>query len=170
MKVKDALQRIGFTISKQNKPNSTDAEAFNKILWFMNQSIEHNPNKNILFAKLYLYQYRTLYQIYGDEKIVQTKLHTILDLPIDYHYKQVQDTVNTYELRKYLDDKGIKSTHFECLDFESRKKIQEEIKENAKKIDIEEFCQQVESYDYQTTVDAMNALITLALKTYTDKS
>jgi len=51
MKVKDALQRLGFTISKQNKPNATDAEAFNKLLWFVNESIETNPNKNICFAK-----------------------------------------------------------------------------------------------------------------------
>lgn len=169
MKTKDALKRLSFTILNQNKPNSQDAEAFNKILWFVNNSIEHNPNKNILFAKLYLYQYRTLYQIYGNDEVVQSKLHNILDLPIDYHYKQIQDTVNTYELRKYLDENGVRSTHLDYLDKHTRETIEKETNENIKKLDPNKFCKDSEGYDYESIVDAMNALITLALKTYTDK-
>ena len=31
MKLTDAFKRLRFTISNQNKPNQTDAEAFNEI-------------------------------------------------------------------------------------------------------------------------------------------
>ena len=31
MKLKDAFKRLSFTLSKQNKPNQTDIDAFNEI-------------------------------------------------------------------------------------------------------------------------------------------
>jgi hypothetical protein len=168
MKVKEALQRLGFTISKQNKPNATDAEAFNKILWFVNTSIEDNPKKNMLFAKLYLYTYRVMYQLYGNDEVVQSKLHTILSQPIGFHYSNVKDTVNTYELRNYLDGKGIRSTYLEFLSKPERDIIEEQTKKNIENSDQKEILEMIEFYNDEDIVLAMNALITLALKTYTN--
>lgn len=168
MKIKEALQRIGFTISKQNKPNATDAEAFNKLLWFVNESIEHNPNKNILFAKLYLYNYRLMYQIYGNDEAVQNRLHRLLELPIDFYYNNVKDTINTFELRDYLNGKGIKSTHLEYLDKPERELIESEAQANIKTLDRKEFIEVADGYDLETIKTNMNALITLALKSYTN--
>jgi hypothetical protein len=168
MKIKEALQRLGFTISKQNKPNATDAEAFNKILWFVNESIEHNPNRNILFAKLYLYTYRVMYQLYGNDEVVQNRLHTILSQPIDFHYSNVKDTINTFELRDYLNNNGIRSTFGDYLSKPERELIEEETQKNIAKAEQDEILQMVEYYNDEEIRLAMNSLITLALKTYTN--
>ena len=139
MKVKDALQRLGFTISKQNKPNATDAEAFNKLLWFVNESIETNPNKNICFAKLYIYNLIHYIKYYQSLDVAQQKLHQVLDLNIDSLYVDLMNELNNTELSE-LCKKGV-------LDFPLLKRG-------------------LETYDIETTKANTNAMITLALKSF----
>ena len=139
MKVKEALQRIGFTISKQNKPNGTDAEAFNKLLWFVNESIEQNPNKNICFAKLYIYNLMHYIKYYQSMDIAQQKLHEVLDLNIESLYTELMNEMNNTELSE-LCKQGI-----------SDKKI---------------LKRGIETFDLETTKSNTNAMITLALKSF----
>jgi hypothetical protein len=139
MKVKDALQRLGFTISKQNKPNETDAEAFNKLLWFVNESIEQNPNRNICFAKLYIYNLMHYVKYYQSIDIAQEKLHQVLDLDIESLYTELMNELNNTELSE-LCKQGI-----------TDKKI---------------LKRGIETFDLETTKANINAMITLALKSF----
>jgi len=50
MKLKDAISRVRFTISKSNKPNNTDVEAFNMILEHF-QSTQEKTIKDNLISK-----------------------------------------------------------------------------------------------------------------------
>lgn len=139
MKTKEALSRLAFTIQKQNKPNATDVEAFNKLLWFVNESIETNPNKNICFAKLYIYNLIHYVKFYQSIDIAQQKLHQVLDLDIDSLYIDLMNELNNTELSE-LCKKGV-------LDFPLLK-------------------QGIETFDIETTKQNTNAMITLALKSY----
>jgi hypothetical protein len=139
MKVKEALSRLAFTIQKQNKPNATDVEAFNKILWFVNESIEQNPNRNICFAKLYIYNLIHYVKYYQSIDIAQQKLHQVLDLDIESLYSDLMQELNNTELSE-LCKKGV-------LDFPLLK-------------------QGIETFDLETTKQNTNAMITLALKSY----
>ena len=139
MKVKEALQRLGFTISKQNKPNETDAEAFNKILWFVNESIEQNPNRNICFAKLYIYNLIHYIKYYQSIDIAQEKLHQVLDLDIDSLYVDLMKELNNTEL----------------WDLIKSGQTDKQILKNG-----------IETFDLQTTKNNTNAMITLALKSF----
>lgn len=139
MKTKEALSRLAFTIQKQNKPNATDVEAFNKLLWFVNESIETNPNKNICFAKLYIYNLIHYVKFYHSIDIAQQKLHQVLDLDIDSLYIDLMNELNNTELSE-LCKKGV-------LDFPLLK-------------------QGIETFDIETTKQNTNAMITLALKSY----
>jgi hypothetical protein len=139
MKVKEALSRLAFTIQKQNKPNATDVEAFNKILWFVNESIEMNPNRNICFAKLYIYNLIHYLKYYQSIDIAQQKLHQVLDLDIESLYSDLMHELNNTELSE-LCKKGV-------LDFPLLK-------------------QGIETFDLETTKQNTNAMITLALKSY----
>jgi hypothetical protein len=139
MKVKEALKRLGFTISKQNKPNETDAEAFNKLLWFVNESIEQNPNRNICFAKLYIYNLMHYVKYYQSMDIAQQKLHEVLDLNIESLYTELMNELNNTELSE-LCKQGI-----------SDKKI---------------LKRGIETFDLESTKANTNAMITLALKTF----
>jgi hypothetical protein len=139
MKVKESLQRLGFTISKQNKPNETDAEAFNKLLWFVNESIEQNPNRNICFAKLYIYNLMHYVKYYQSIDIAQVKLNQVLDLDIESLYIELMNELNNTELSE-LCNQGV--------------------------IDKQILKRGIETFDLETTKANTNAMITLALKTF----
>ena len=55
MKLKQAFERLKFTISKQNKPNEKDIEAFNKLAEYFDKQNKDVIQENLLFAKLYAY-------------------------------------------------------------------------------------------------------------------
>lgn len=139
MKVKEALQRLGFTISKQNKPNETDAEAFNKLLWFVNESIEQNPNRNICFAKLYIYNLIHYIKYYQSIDVAQEKLHQVLGLDIDSLYVDLMNELNNTEL----------------WDLIKSGQTEKQILKRG-----------IETFDLQTTKNNTNAMITLALKSF----
>lgn len=139
MKVKYALQRLGFTISKQNKPNATDAEAFNKILWFVNESIEQNPNRNICFAKLYIWFLLHNIKAYQCIDLAQKRVHDVLDLDIEHLYTQLQQELNHVDL---VDLVKVSIGDYEILKSHTQ------------------------AFDLQTVKDNTNAMITLALKSY----
>ena len=139
MKVKEALSRIQYTIKNQNKPNATDAEAFNKIAWFVSESIENNPNKNICFAKLYIWFLFHNIKAYQSIDMAQKRVHDVLDMPIDLLYTMLQDELNNTELCD-LTKKGV-------MDYEILKHASQ-------------------SFDLETVQQNTNAMITLALKSY----
>jgi hypothetical protein len=139
MKVKEALSRLAFTMQKQNKPNSTDIEAFNKLLWFVNESIEQNPNKNICFAKLYIFNLIHYIKYYQSIDLAQQKLHEVLDLDIESIYIDLMNELNNTELWDL-------------------------IKQGETKVDL--LKRGIETFDLPTTKQNTNAMITLALKTF----
>jgi hypothetical protein len=139
MKVKEALNRLAFTIQKQNKPNQVDADAFNKLLWFVNESIEQNPNKNICFAKLYIWHLWHNIKNYQSLDLSQTQLHKILDLDIDSLYEELMKELNNTELWDLI-KKG--------------------------QTDVEVLKRGHETFDLETTKQNTNAMITLALKSF----
>jgi hypothetical protein len=139
MKVKEALNRLAFTIQKQNKPNQVDADAFNKLLWFVNESIEQNPNKNICFAKLYIWHLWHNIKNYQSLDLAQTQLHKILDLDIDSLYEELMKELNNTELWDLI-KKG--------------------------QTDVEFLKRGHETFDLETTKQNTNAMITLALKSF----
>ena len=139
MKVKEALNRLAFTIQKQNKPNQVDADAFNKLLWFVNESIEQNPNKNICFAKLYIYNLMHYVKYYQSIDIAQEKLHQVLDLDIESLYTELMNELNNTELSE-LCKNGV--TDYSVLK------------------------RGIETFDLDTTKQNTNAMITLALKSF----
>jgi hypothetical protein len=139
MTTKEALKRLSFTIQNQNKPNATDAEAFNKILWFVNESIEHNPNKNICFAKLYLWFFLHNLKSYQCIDVAQKRVHDVLDLEIEALYKMVEIELN----------------HTELVEL---------VKVGFANVEVIKSHQQ--NFDLETVKQNTNAMITLALKSY----
>jgi hypothetical protein len=139
MKTKEALSRLAFTIQKQNKPNSTDIEAFNKLLWFVNESIETNPNKNICFAKLYIFNLIHYIKYYQSIDLAQQKLNEVLDLNIESLYIDLMNELNNTELWDL-------------------------IKQGETKVDL--LKRGIDTFDLPTTKQNTNAMITLALKTF----
>lgn len=112
MKLKEAIQRLSFTVSKQNKPNATDAEALNKILEYLNNSIKKEVNENEMFAKLYVYLLLNEVVFYsGDVDMSQRKINDVLKIPLIDMYENFRMSFNSIALNNFLHENGLSEKH-----------------------------------------------------------
>lgn len=112
MKLKEAIQRLSFTVSKQNKPNPTDAEALNKILQYVNGTIKKEINENELFAKLYVYLLLNEVIFYkGDVDLGQKKINEVLQIPLIDMYENFRMSFNSIALNNFLHENGLSEKH-----------------------------------------------------------
>ena len=105
MKLKEAFNRLRYTISKQNKPNQTDADAFNEISKYFELHQKDIIQDNLLFAKLYAFTLSELLNYYTDVDFANKELNLILSEPICLDKLQLR--LKTMELRNYFNRKGI---------------------------------------------------------------
>jgi len=112
MKLKEAIQRLSFTVSKQNKPNATDAEALNKILDYLNNSIKKEINENEMFAKVYVYLLFNEVMFYkGDVDMSQAKINDVLKQPLIDLYENFRMSFNAIALNNFLHENGLSEKH-----------------------------------------------------------
>lgn len=112
MKLKDAIKRLMFTVSKQNKPNETDAEALNNVLEYINKSVKKEVNENELFAKLYIYSLINETVFYkGDIDTAQRKINEILSKSLESLYETHRINFNAIALNNFLHENGLSEKH-----------------------------------------------------------
>jgi len=165
MKLSDSIKRLGFTISKQNKPNSTDADALNSIIEFINNVNKTEVQENKLFAKLYIMNFITQMRIVRDFDLAQSNVNKILKMPIDGLYNEFRKEANVLEIKNYFESKGLKDTWSLSNDFN----LKENFKHNTdicNKIDSKEFLEVCDLWSEENIYNNLNATITLALNTY----
>jgi hypothetical protein len=104
MKLKDAIKRIGFTISKSNKPNQTDAEAYNALMQHLQKSESEVIQNNLLFAKLYALVLEIFVTNYNDVDFSNKQLNKILAEPMDLRIEFLLLKLKHSELIKVVKD------------------------------------------------------------------
>ena len=104
MKLKEAIKRLGFTISKGNKPNQTDAEAYNEIIKHLQQSEAKTIQENLLFAKLYTYLLGKLTPHYKSVDEANKHLNKLLYQSMDVLIDTLLMEVKAMELKQILPD------------------------------------------------------------------
>jgi hypothetical protein len=165
MKLQEAIKRLGFTISKQNKPNSTDADALNSIIDFVNNVNKSEVQENRLFAKLYIMNFITQMRIVRDFDLAQSNVNKILKMPLDGLYNEFRKEANVLEIKNYFESKGLKDTWSMMSNFD----LKENFKANAElcqKLDAKEFLEVTDLWSEENIYNNLNATITLALNTY----
>lgn len=165
MKIQDSIKRLGFTISKQNKPNSTDADALNSIIDFINNVNKSEVQENKLFAKLYIMNFITQMRIVRDFDLAQSNVNKILKMPLEGLYNEFRKEANVLEIKNYFESKGLKDTWSLSNDFN----LKENFKHNSEvcqKIDAKEFLEVCDLWSEENIYNNLNATITLALNTY----
>lgn len=121
MILKDAINRLGFTISKSNRPNEKDIEAYNCILEVLEQSQQKTIQENLLFAKLYAYNLQEFSRYYKCVDVANEKLNELLAENIDFRIEFLTNQIRQTELCKVITD-----DFFSIL---SPKKAREKLKE-----------------------------------------
>ena len=164
MKLKDAIQRIQwrFSTAKQFTPNQNDADAFNLILSYINNSVKKEVNENELFAKLYvkiLTDYLTC--LANDVDASQKAINQTLQKPLIELYKDFQNKYNGYAFNDFLMSNGV--------DFNKHplqyNEIEETInKEATKHKDWEAYAKGI--IDQEEAEMQLNWIITLTLNNY----
>ena len=104
MKLREAINRLGFTISKSNRPNEKDIEAYNCILEVLEQSQAKTIQENLLFAKLYAYNLQEFTRHYKCVQIATEKLNELLAENIDYRIEFLTAQIKQTELSKVITD------------------------------------------------------------------
>jgi hypothetical protein len=104
MKLKEAVSRLGFTISKSNRPNEKDIEAFNCILEVLEQTQTKTIQDNLLFAKLYAYNLQEFTRHYKCVNLATEKLNELLAENIDYRIEFLTAQIKQTELCKVITD------------------------------------------------------------------
>lgn len=107
MKLKQAFDRLKFTISNQNKPNATDIEAFNKLAEYFELNQKDVIQDNLLFAKLYAFVLSEFTNHYTELDRANKEINKILSEPIDLRIEYLLIKAKEMELRNYFKRKRI---------------------------------------------------------------
>lgn len=161
MKLKEAIKRLMFTISKQNKPNSTDADALNKVLEYINGTVKKEVNENEMFAKLYVYLLLNEVVFYnGDVDFGQKKINEVLSFPLIELYEKFRMSYNAIAMNNFLIENGLSEKHPLLYSEEEENKN----KELTKHKDWELFAKGV--LENEENEMQLNWLITLTLNKF----
>jgi len=99
----EATKRLKYTISKGNKPNQTDIEAFNEILSAYSKSESENINNNMAFCKLLaLLMIEKVRKFENIDEAVKA-IGISLMLPLQVHVSDLQNILNAAQLRLYME-------------------------------------------------------------------
>lgn len=104
MKLSESIKRIRFTISKGNKPNETDIEAFNNICVHLQKSQEKTIQDNLLFAKLYTYVLQKMTENYNDVNFANKRLNALLSEPMDIRIEMLLVQLKFTEVHQNFSD------------------------------------------------------------------
>jgi len=110
-----AIERLAFTISKQNKPNQTDLDALKIIAEFVENSKKQEVTRNYLFAKLYVNTFlnETLFlkdSLNNGYVNSQKIISRILKLSLKDNIKYCMDKLNEHEFWLFCESIGFKNS------------------------------------------------------------
>lgn len=141
MKIKEAINRLGYTISKQNKPNANDADALNSIIEFVNLSNKQVVKENELLAKMYCFVLKDFLFYYKNVNFASKQINKdILSKPLQYHLECLKINLETNELTNFFKDNN--------------------------DIKIDAFFESAETWDMENVIANFEFNFNLALNTY----
>lgn len=119
MKIKEAINRLGYTISKQNKPNTTDADALNSIIEFINLSNKEVVKENELLSKMYCFVLKEFLFYYKNVNFAAKQINKdIFSMPLEYHLECLKINLDTNERTSFLESEN-------CLNIDAFKESNE---------------------------------------------
>lgn len=103
MNLIESTKRLKYTISKGNKPNQRDIEAFNEILSAYSKSESENINNNMAFCKLLALLMIEKVRKFDNVDEAIKAIGISLMLPLQVHVTNLQSVLNITQLRLYME-------------------------------------------------------------------
>lgn len=142
--LKDAFNRLAFTIKKQNRPNQEDVEALNVISKNFKLIEQNTVTENLQFAKLYTFLLCEFTNYYGNVDFANKQLNKELTIPLSVHIEKLKLILKNTKTAQFFQDNEIKDSFLE-------NKSAEELKEIAKR--YPKICNAKEFFEYFTYWD-----------------
>lgn len=178
-----AINRLSYTTANSNKCNSTDVDALNFIIDFVNTTNEKAFNENQLYAKLYADALIENFRYYNYIEIANKKLNKKLEESLQTKIEGLAFELQVDYLTSYFERKGVKdewaSIIFRkdiiCLKtlknhFEQNKEnillVNSENKEIYSKIDFNEFLEVYNFWTYEKVFDLFKTNATLSFNKF----
>jgi hypothetical protein len=162
-----AIKRLSFTISNQNKPNNEDVLALNSIIDFVNLSSEKTIQENKLFAKMFCFVLKEFLIHYKDIDFASKQINKdILSMPLNYHLTILLEQLKTNELSMYFNSLNLKPT---WKVGQTLKEIEQNINDNKeifKTTNPNEFLEVLDTWDMESVISNFNLNFNIALNTY----
>ena len=161
MTIAQSINRLSYTIKNQNKPNTSDVNALNEVISFINQTTKTEVHENELFAKLYVSNLIMQLRLTSNLDLAQKNVNKILKMKLITLYEHARMDVNVVEIKDYFNNKGMLHPY-----------SNENIKNNSKlaaEINPIEFNDVCQTWDYSETETNLNAMITFALNEFKNK-
>jgi hypothetical protein len=167
MRIQEAIKRLSFTISKQNKPNNTDADALNSIIDFINISNKQVIQENLLLAKMYAFVLKEFINHYEEVNFASRQINAdILNKPLNYHLEYLTMGLQSTEINKFFKSLDLKPTWVNGQTIDEINTNIEINKESLNKIDGLQFKQVSETWNEQNVISNFEFNFNLALNTY----
>lgn len=111
-----AIERLAFTITKQNKPNQTDLDSLKVIAEYIENSKKKEISDNYLFAKMYVYSFLHEISYYNESfdtnySFSQRKLNSVLKMSLEDNIKDVMNRLNAHEHQLLIEGLGMVAKH-----------------------------------------------------------
>ena len=165
MTIERSVQRIAEKIQSGNKfkPNTSDLNAMNEIIEFVNLKKIQGAKENELFAKLYIKVYAKMLEhfnasVFDDEP--RKAMHQILRMPLNQIVMEFKDKLNKSELYEVL-DKSFNSNDPMASDSDA-KQLNDKIKSEPQL--KERVC--LEVWDYETVWHNLSTEINNTINTF----
>lgn len=162
MKLKEAFQRLRYTISNQHKPNQTDADAFNEISKYFELHQKDIIQDNLLFAKLYAFTLSELLSYYTDIDFANKELNKVLSEPICIEKLQLR--LKNMELQNYFKRKRILDPFLKTKTAAELEEIHERYIDKLPELDAIEFAKCGNNWNIEAVKYNLESNINLSIQ------
>lgn len=166
MKLKEAFDRLKFTISKQNKPNEKDIEAFNKLAEYFDLQNKDVIQENLLFAKLYAFVLSEFTNHYTEIDRANKEINKILSEPLDLRLEYLLIKTKEMELRNYFKRKRILDPFLQNKTVQELEEIHERHLQTLPDLDPIEFAKSGNNWNKDLIIYNLETNINLSIQNF----
>lgn len=166
MKLKQAFDRLKFTISKQNKPNEKDIEAFNKLAEYFDKQNKDVIQENLLFAKLYAFVLSEFTNHYTEVDRANKEINKILSEPLDLRIEYLLLKVKEMEIRNYFERKRILDPFLKDKTVKELEETHKRYLETLPQLDPIEFAKCGNAWNKESIIYNLETNINLSIQNF----
>jgi hypothetical protein len=164
MKLKEAFERLRFTLTKQNKPNQTDIDAFNEIGKYFALHQKDIIQDNLLFAKLYAFTLSELLTYYSDVDFANKELNKVLNEPVCI--EKLSLSLRTMEFKNYFAQKKILDPFLKTKTVKELEEIHERYLDKLPQLDPIEFAKVGNNWSEVEVIYNLESNINLSIQNF----